>query len=129
MGRWRNESGILRPRRFRSCHSGQWPPAARARAGRRTRRRLLGVSVDVARSRTPKPEAKRTKAVIPLRLLLWGSKDSHLAHTLDVSNHGVKLGGCQGEVKVGDKIEIQYHHTRAQFRVAWITATKVSSGM
>ena len=83
----------------------------------------------MARSRTPKRESKRTKAVIPVRLWIGGSKDSHLAHTLDVSNHGVKLGGCQGEVKVGDKIEIQYHHTRAQFRVAWITASKISSGM
>jgi hypothetical protein len=82
---------------------------------------------DIPRSRTGRRKSKRTKAVMPVRLWIDGSNDSHLAHTLDVSNHGVKLGGCRGEMKVGDKIEIQYHHTRAQFRVAWITASKGSS--
>jgi hypothetical protein len=64
---------------------------------------------------------------MPVRLCIAGSKASHLAHTLDVSNHGVKLGGCRGELKVGDKIDIQYHHKHAQFRVAWITASAGSS--
>jgi hypothetical protein len=56
-----------------------------------------------------------------------GSKDSHLAHTLDVSNPGVKLGGCRDEMTVGDKFETQYRHKRAQFRVAWITARRGAS--
>jgi hypothetical protein len=47
---------------------------------------------------------------------------SHLAHTLDISNHGVRLGGCRGEMKVGDKIVIQYRHKQAQFQIAWIAA-------
>jgi hypothetical protein len=58
-----------------------------------------------------KRRSKRTKSVVPVRLWITGSESSHLAHTLDVSNHvnhGVKLGGCRGEIKVGDKIEIQY---------------------
>jgi hypothetical protein len=62
-----------------------------------------------------------------VRLWIAGSKDSHLAHTLDVSNHGVKLSGFRGEMKVGDKIEIQYHNKQAQFRVAWITPCEGSS--
>jgi hypothetical protein len=62
-----------------------------------------------------------------VRLWIAGSKNSYLAHTLDVSNHRVKLGGCRGEMKVGDKIEIQYHYQRAQFQVTWITAHKGSS--
>jgi hypothetical protein len=83
--------------------------------------------VDMPRSRTAQRKSKRTKAVVPVRLWIGGSKDSHLAHTLDVSHHGVRLGGCRGEIKVGDKIELQYHHKRAQFRVAWITASEGSS--
>jgi hypothetical protein len=59
---------------------------------------------------------------MPVRLWIAGSEDSHLAHTLDVSNHGVQLGGYRGEMKVGDEIVIQYRRTQAQFRVAWITA-------
>ena len=73
-------------------------------------------------SRAAKRQSKRTKAVVPVRLWIAGSKDGHLAHTLDVSNHGVKLGGCRAEMKVEDKIEIQYRQKHAQFRVIWITA-------
>jgi hypothetical protein len=46
--------------------------------------------------------------------------------TLDVSNHGVKLGGSRGEMRVGDKIEIRYLHKQAQFRVAWVFSHKGS---
>jgi ribosomal 50S subunit-recycling heat shock protein len=79
------------------------------------------------RFRTGIRRSKRTKSVVPVRVWIAGSKASHLAHTLDVSNHGVKLGGCRGEMKVGDKIEVQYHHKQAKFRVAWITAREGSS--
>ena len=79
------------------------------------------------RFRTGKRRSKRTKSVVPVRLWIAGSKDSHLAHTLDISNHGVKLGGYRGEMKVGDEIVIQYRHKQAQFRVTWITACEGSS--
>lgn len=65
--------------------------------------------------------------MVPVRFRIAGSKDSYLAHTLDVSNNGVRLGGCRGEMKVGDEIEIQYRHKHAHFRVAWISATEGSS--
>jgi hypothetical protein len=74
-----------------------------------------------------KRRSKRTKSVVPVSLRIAGSEASHLAHTLDVSNHGVKLGGCRGEMKVGDKIEIRYRHKQAQFRVAWVISHKGSS--
>jgi hypothetical protein len=76
---------------------------------------------------TVKRRSKRTKSVVPVSLRVAGIEASHLAHTLDVSNHGVKLGGCRGDMKVGDKIEIRYRHKQAQFRVAWITVPKGSS--
>ena len=41
-------------------------------------------------------------------------------HTLDVSKHGVMLGGLRCELNVGDKIEVHHHHKRAQFRVVWV---------
>lgn len=74
-----------------------------------------------------KQRSKRTKSVAPVSLRIAGSEASHLAHTLDVSNHGVKLRGCRGEMKVGDKTEIRCRQKRAQFRVAWITIPKGSS--
>ena len=73
-----------------------------------------------------KRHSKRTKAVVPVRLWIAGTKDIHVAHTLDVSRQGVRLGGCRGDLKVGDRIEIQYHQNQAQFRIAWITASKGS---
>jgi len=55
-----------------------------------------------------------------MRLLIAGTDETHLVHTLDISRHGVMLGGFRGDLKVGDTIEIQYHHKKAQFRVAWV---------
>ena len=69
----------------------------------------------------------RTVSVVPVRLWIVGSEESHLAHTLDVSNRGVKFGGCQGEFKVGDNIEVLYRHKHTQARVAWIIACEGSS--
>jgi hypothetical protein len=60
----------------------------------------------MARSSAGKRQSKRTKSVVPVRLWIARSKNSHLAHTLDVSNHGVQLGGYRGEMKVGDEIVI-----------------------
>ncbi|MGC9990529.1 MAG: hypothetical protein ABSC07_18285 [Terriglobales bacterium] len=81
----------------------------------------------MSRFRIGKRQSKRTKSVVPVRLWIAGSKDGHLAHTLDVSNHGVRLGGYHGEMKVGDEIVIQHQTTHAQFRVTSITACKGSS--
>jgi len=77
--------------------------------------------------RTGKRRSKRTKAVVPVRILIAGSEDIHLAHTLDVSNHGVQLGGYRGEMKVGDEIVVQYRRSQAQFRVTWIAARENST--
>jgi hypothetical protein len=79
------------------------------------------------RFRIGKRRSKRIKSVLPVRFWIAGSKDSHLAHTLDVSHHGVQLGGYRGEMKVGDEIVIQYRHAQAQFRVTWIVAREGSS--
>src|SRR5450755_2897195 len=74
--------------------------------------------------RTGRRRSKRTKSVVPVRLWIAGSQESHLAHTLNVTNHGVRLGGYRGEIKVGDEFVIQYRHTQARFRVTWIDASR-----
>ncbi len=71
----------------------------------------------------------RTKMVFPVRFWTMGAngnQESHLAHTLDISDHGVKLGGLQNALKVGELIEIQYHRQRTKFRVVWIKAIEQS---
>ena len=81
----------------------------------------------MSRFRIGKRRSKRTRSVVPVRVWIAGTKDCHLAYTLDVSNDGVKLGGWLGEIKVGDESVIQYRQTHAQFRVIWITASEGSS--
>ena len=77
----------------------------------------------MARLRKGKRDRKRTKAVLPIRV--WttnpsGGTQSHLAHTLDITDHGVRLGGFRGAVTAGEAIEIQHHHKKAKFRVVWL---------
>ena len=72
--------------------------------------------------RKGKRRAKRTLAVVPVQLWITGSENVHLAHTLNITNHGVQLGGYRGDLKTGDVLTIKYRHKRAQFRVTWIVA-------
>ena len=71
--------------------------------------------------------SKRTKSVVPVRLRIAGNPESHLAHTLNVTNHGVRLGGYRGEIGVGDEFVIQYRQAQARFQVTWIAAPDESS--
>ena len=77
--------------------------------------------------RTGRRRSKRTKSVVPVRLRIAGSQDGYLAHTLNVTNHGVRLGGYRGAIEVGDEFVIQYRHAQARFRVIWIAARDESS--
>ncbi len=76
---------------------------------------------------TGRRRSKRTKAVIPVRFRIAGSQENHLAHTLNVTNHGVRLGGYRGKIEVGDEFVIQYRHAQARFQVTWIAARDASS--
>lgn len=67
---------------------------------------------------------KRVKAVLPVRL--WGTDADGkpfvcMAHTLDVSRSGARLGGLTQMPKVGETIGLQYRTARLQYRVAWAT--------
>ena len=83
--------------------------------------------MNVGRYRTGKRRQKRTKAVVPVRVRIDSDQSNHPAHTLDFSDHGVKLGGIRSELKVGDGIEVSCRHKRARFRVVWGLAHPGSS--
>jgi hypothetical protein len=80
------------------------------------------------RFRTGKRRERRLKLVAPVRLCIVknGNQQWHLAHTLDVSDHGVRLGGVHCDLKSDDAFELQYHHKRARFRVVWVTVLEGS---
>jgi len=44
-----------------------------------------------------------------------------LAHTLDITPNGARLGAIRQERKNGDKLTLQYHQRKLQFKVVWVT--------
>ena len=64
----------------------------------------------------------RVKAVLPVRVSgNDGSGHSYtdLAHTLDITETGVRLGAVQRDLEVGTQLTVQYKQHRAEFRVVW----------
>ena len=66
---------------------------------------------------------KRIKMVLPVRI---SGKDSannpvnELAHTLDITPNGARLGAIRHVLKIGDKLTLQYRQRRIQFKVVWV---------
>ena len=61
--------------------------------------------------------------VAPIRV--WGNDSTGkvfnvLAHTLDVSTSGARIGGIRVALGVGDAVTIQYRQQKALYKVAWI---------
>ncbi len=68
--------------------------------------------------------------VLPVRI---SGKDSannpvnELAHTLDITPNGARLGAIHHALKAGDKLTLQYRQRRIQFRVVWVKAMEGTS--
>ena len=77
-----------------------------------------------------KRRGSRTKAVLPVRIK---GKDSsgktfeELAHTLDVTPSGVRLGSVRRELSAQDEVTIFFRQRRMQFRVVWTKKMKGTS--
>ena len=72
----------------------------------------------------------RTKAVLPVKVK---GKDStgaafwELAHTLDVTAGGARLGAIRRQLNVFDEITVFYRQRKMQFRVVWVKKLKGTS--
>lgn len=70
-----------------------------------------------------KQRFKRTKMVLPLRL--WPDEDTgqnaapQLAHTVDISPIGGRLGGLRTPLQTGQTVLLQRGQNRVPFRVVW----------
>ena|SRR5437660_10628482 len=65
----------------------------------------------------------RMKAVLPVRVRgtdVDGKTFEVLAHTLDVTPAGVRLGAIRRELKRLDLVTVLYRQRRMEFRVVWI---------
>lgn len=86
--------------------------------------------MQVSRVDTNKRRGSRTKAVLPVRIK---GKDSsgkafeELAHTLDVTASGVRLGSVRRELSAQDEVTILFRQRRMQFRVVWTKKMKGTS--
>ncbi len=66
---------------------------------------------------------QRIKTVLPVRMFGVdgiGKPFAEVAHTLDVSHSGVRLGGVTAAPDVGSVVSLQCHHRKCQFSVAWV---------
>jgi hypothetical protein len=64
----------------------------------------------------------RIQAVLPVRVRgidTAGMSFEELAHTLDLTPAGVRLGAIRHQLRVLDTLIIFYHQRRMQFKVVW----------
>ncbi len=67
--------------------------------------------------------SKRMRMVVPVKVLAQdesGATTTYLAHTLDATEKGVRLGGFHGRLDLGQTVTVQYQHRRCSFRVIWL---------
>jgi len=66
---------------------------------------------------------KRIKMVLLVRISGKDAADNpvnELAHTLDITPNGARLGAIHHVLKMGDKLTLQYRQRRIKFRVVWV---------
>lgn len=65
-----------------------------------------------------------------MKLIILGMKGAQgncLAHTLDISDHGVRLAGLRCDLKRDDLFELHHKHKHARYRVVWVATREGSS--
>ena len=70
-----------------------------------------------------KRRQQRTKAVLPIKVRgkdISGEWFEELAHTLDVTVAGARLGGLRHQLKERDQLTILYRQRKIEFRIIWI---------
>jgi hypothetical protein len=74
------------------------------------------------RVETEKRRQDRTKAVLPIRVRgndLSGKRFEDLAHTLDITPAGARLGAVHHALNVLDRITVTYRQRKIEFQVMW----------
>lgn len=56
--------------------------------------------------------------MLPVKVLV--DQVSHLAHTVDITESGARLGALRTELQPGMVVSLQRGSKRAKFRIAWI---------
>ena len=64
----------------------------------------------------------RRKVVLAVTVLRRNGEERQLAHTLDITELGIRLGGLTSTVEPGETIEVQRGALKAKFQVIWMGA-------
>ena len=84
--------------------------------------------MQATRVKTNRRRQDRIQAVLPVRVRgtdAYGASFEGLAHTLDLTPTGVRLGAIRHQLKLFDTLTILYHQRRMEFTVVW---TKLLDG-
>jgi len=71
---------------------------------------------------TEKRRQDRTKAVLPVRVRgidAAGKRFEDLAHTLDITPTGARLGAIHHALNVLDRVTVTYRQRKIEFQVIW----------
>jgi hypothetical protein len=77
-----------------------------------------------------KRRQERTKAVLPVKVRgkdVAGESFELIAHTLDVTPAGVRLGAVRRELHMLDALTVFYRQRKLEFRVIWTKKMKGTS--
>lgn len=65
-----------------------------------------------------KRKSSRRKMVLPVKVLI--DQVTHLAHTVDITDSGARLGALRMQLQPGTIISLQRGSQRAKFQIAWV---------
>jgi hypothetical protein len=65
-----------------------------------------------------KRKSQRRKMVLPVKVFV--DQVSHLAHTMDITDSGARLGALRTKLHPGTVISLQRGSQRAKFQIAWV---------
>ena len=60
----------------------------------------------------------RRRMVLPVKVTL--DTANHLAHTVDITHRGARLGGLHTQLQPGTIVTLQRGSKKAKFRIAWV---------
>lgn len=68
--------------------------------------------------------------VLPVKVTI--DRTTHLAHTVDISSLGARLGGIREQLKAGSIVELQRGTRKGRFEIKWVRqlgATEIQIGL
>jgi hypothetical protein len=63
-------------------------------------------------------KSKRSKMVMSVKVMT--DKAAHLAHTVDITQTGARVGALRTKLQAGTDVSLQRGSKKAQFRVSWV---------